>query len=203
VELRIDNGRDSLSNVLSARLLVDGQDVLPDSLRGVDPDCVLPPLSAALLPSSVGRTAMVGTCCVPGCASFSIQVRRVGSTVLWEPDPRALDETLGSVLDFALLPYLEAVDAAATDPQLQERGRRLARAVELRLRAQHDKHGQSERELVVPMAWQTKDEVSLLYRDRHQVLHVADLPEDDTDALLAIFQAVYDRQTLPPPTDSH
>lgn len=198
MELKIDIGQDSEWNLLSVQLLVDDQDVLPASLRGVDPDWVLPPLSAALLPSSLGRSAMLGTCCEPGCGSFSVQVRRVGSTVLWEPDPHPLDETLASVLDFALLPYLDAVDAATRHPQLQARGRRLARAVELGLRRQHDKYGLGERETIVPMSWQSSDHVALLYREQRHVLPVAELPEDDMDAVRAIFRAVSDLEALPP-----
>ena len=192
MELKVDIGRDAEWNLLSVRFLVDGRDPIPAPLRGVDPDWVLPPLSAALLPSSVGRSAMIGTCCEPGCGSFSVQVRRVGTTVLWEPDPYALDETLESALDFPLLPYLGAVDSATRDPQLHERGRRLARAVELELARRHEKYGFGEREVMVPMSWQGREGVALRYREQRHVLPLADLPEDDTDAVRALCRVALD-----------
>lgn len=198
MELEIDIGRDSEWNLLSVQWLVDGSDLLPAPLRGVDPDWVLPPLSAALLPSSLGRSAMIGTCCEPGCGSFSVQVRRVGASVLWEPDPHALDETVSAVLEFSLLPYLEAVDAAASDPQLHDRGRRLARAVELALVRQHEKYGLGEREVLVPMSWQSEGEVALLYRGQRHVLPVADLPDDDDEAVRAVCRLASDPEVLPP-----
>lgn len=186
---------------LAVELLVDGADVLPDHLRGADPDALLPPLSAALLPSSLGRSAMIGICLCgeAGCASFSVQVRRTGERVLWEPDPQPIGETLTGALDFPLLAYLDAVDAAAADPQLHGRGRRLVRAAEQWLERHFDKYDGGGREVTLPVAWQNGDgNVNLRYRGQLHAVPMADLPEDDAAAVAALTCFALDPQRLPP-----
>ncbi len=199
MDLRIRVVRDPDAQLLAVQLLVDGQDVVPDGLRGVDPDWILPPLSAALLASSHGRSAMVGTCCEPGCGSFTVHVRRTGERVLWEPDPGALGDTLSRTLNFPILAYLDAVDAAARDPQLQERGRRLARALNVALMRSYDKYDSVDCDVTVPMAWQTGDgHVNLRHRGRLRALPLTDLPEDDAAAERELHMFVMDPQRLPP-----
>lgn len=201
MDLTVQVVRDQGYDVLAVRLLADGQDVVPEELHGVDPDWVLPPLSTALLPSSLGRSAMIGTCCQPGCSSFSVQVRRDGQRVLWEPDPHPLGRTLTRTLDFSLLPYLEAVDAAAADPQLQERGRRLARALEMALVRYFDKYDHGGRDVTVPMGWQTGDgSVHLLYQGLSYAVPLASLPDDDPAALRELSRLAADPQRLPRPS---
>lgn len=199
--LRLEVGRDKETNQLSLSAVVSGQSIIPATLRGVDPDWVLPPLSGVLLPSRVGRSVMLGTCCTPGCASFSLQVRRDGGIVLWEPDPQPLDQTLTARLEFQLLEYLDAVDAATTDAQLHERGRRLARAVEQALTAYADKFDQPH-EVTLPMAWQTGEgAVNLRHGRRLYAVALQDLPSNDDEAVQALTRMALDPRTLPAPQD--
>ena len=144
---------------------------------------------------------MVGTCCVPGCASFSVQVRRDGDLVLWEPDPQPLDRTLGATLDFPLLHYLDVIDASTDEPLLQERGRRLARAVEQALTAHADKDDEP-RVVTLPMAWQTGEgAVNLRCGGQLHAVALCDLPPDDDDAVQALTHMSLDPRALPAPED--
>ena len=198
LDLRV--GRDEDTVRLAVEPFVDGRRLLPGRLRGVDPDWLLPPLSGALLPSGAGRSALVGTCCTVGCGSFHVRVRRDGQRVLWEPDHRARDTTTPDILDFGLLAYLDAVDRAVADPQLQERGRRLARATELEL-ARHDEIDDrpGAREVTLPMAWQNgAGHVALRSEDGLHQVPLTDLPDDDARAVQVLTMLALDPFRLPP-----
>ena len=73
---------------------------------------LLPPDSAALLPTSVPRPAMIGICDCgeAGCDSLWLQVRREASTVIWEPDPSTARATVDTTWRFELRQYLDALD---------------------------------------------------------------------------------------------
>ena len=111
--------------------------------RGVDPDDLLPPLSGLLLPTSEGRTVIVGVCSCgeAGCGSLSMRVRRRGGTVLWEPADDAREETLERPFAFDLVQYLDELDRAAGDRPGEGRGRRVARSVRLLLRGYDELYG--------------------------------------------------------------
>lgn len=133
-------------------LVIDGVDVLdlqqpvlrPDGSRypdgpkvylPADPDSLLPPDSAILLPAEHPKHAMIGVCDCgePGCGSLWLQVRREGDTVCWEPDPHSPWASIDRTWSFALRPYLDAIDAGQRSTLTwQTRPRRLAR--ELRRR---------------------------------------------------------------------
>jgi hypothetical protein len=71
------------------RPIVDGVDLLSDyrNSRGLDPDPLLPPLSASLMPSRLGHRLVVGSCGCgdSGCGSLSMEIRRQGGSVTWGP----------------------------------------------------------------------------------------------------------------------
>jgi hypothetical protein len=122
------------------RPIVDDVDLLAGSRhdRGLDPDSLLPPLSKNLMPTRVGHRTVIGSCCVVGCGSLSVRIRRDGQVVVWEPaEPRG--RTRESVrrtyrFELGLGQYLDAIDAAADDRPGEGRGRRVARAVTILLR---------------------------------------------------------------------
>jgi hypothetical protein len=84
---------------------------------------------------------------VEGCGALVARVRRVGGRVLWEPSAAERPsggpaETLGRTVAFGLLPYLDAVDAAAAVRVVamgevtvlrEGSGRRVAREVRRRI----------------------------------------------------------------------
>jgi hypothetical protein len=120
------------------RPVIDGNDLLAGcrNSRGLDPDRLLPPVSALLLATRGGHTALIGVCGCgqTGCGSLSVRIWRAGGEVVWEPEPRPRYETIARSYRFDLLPYLDAVDRAAGDPPAGEgRGRRAARAARVRL----------------------------------------------------------------------
>jgi hypothetical protein len=123
---------------------VDGHDLLADyrNDRGVDPDRVLPPLSAALLPTQAGASVLVRVCSCgeTGCGALGITVRRVADEVLWEPIPDSRVETLKRTYRFGLRQYLDEVDRCAQDRPGEGRGRRVARQVVLLLRGYDDRY---------------------------------------------------------------
>lgn len=185
--------------LLVTRFLVDDLDVIPEDLVGVDPDWVLPPLSAALLPTGVGGSALVGRGVDTGDASFTVQVRRVADRVVWEPDRHALDRTLGSPFDFALGQYLDALDAACHDLLLQDRGRRLARATELVLRSYCGKYD-VDRKVEIPMAWQTGQQAVAFRHERQlRAVSLAELPADDDAAVVRLVHLALDPALLGQP----
>jgi hypothetical protein len=117
---------------------VNGHDLLSDyrNDRGLDPERLLPPLSAVLLPTRAGQIALIGACScgVAACGSLSMRVRRIGSEVVWEPVEDAEDETLARQYRFTLVDYLNALDNAAEDRPAEGQGRRVARLVQQMLR---------------------------------------------------------------------
>ncbi len=64
--------------------------------------------------------------------------------------------------------------------------------MELALVRQHDKYGLGEREVLVPMSWQSDGEVALLHRGQRHVLPVPDLPVDDDEAVRAVCRLASD-----------
>lgn len=128
-------------------LLIDGVDVLdlqqpvlrldrsqyPDGPKvylPADPDSLLPPDSAILLPAEHPQHAMVGVCDCgePGCGSLWLQVRREGDIVCWQPDPHSPWASIDRTWSFALRSYLDAIDAGQRSTLAwQTRPRRLAR----------------------------------------------------------------------------
>lgn len=117
--------------------------------------------------------------------------------MLWEPDPQPLDRTLDARLAFALPGYVDAVDAATTDARLRERGRRLARAVELALTASAVKYD-DPREVTLPMAWQTGGgAVNLRHGRRLHAVALQDLPSNDAEAVQVLLRMALDPRALP------
>lgn len=131
--------------------LIDGIDILdlerptrfrtgelrsePAQFHPPDPVGLLPPDSRVLLPSEQPCPAMIGICScgIPDDASLWVQVRRVGDTVLWEPEPLVWHDSIQRTYRFGLLDYLDAIDQGArTVTAWEDRPRRLAR--ELRRR---------------------------------------------------------------------
>ena len=127
------------------RPVVDGVDLLAGyrNDRGVDPDRLLPPLSSALLPTGCGRRVVIGSCGCgeTGCGSLSMQVRRDGGDVVWEPAETGRRESIRARYRFALEPYLDAIDRAAPHRPGEGRGRRVARALMVRMRESGDVTG--------------------------------------------------------------
>lgn len=120
------------------RPIIDGIDLLAEYRYdlGVDPDCLLPPLSKKLLPTRVGHRTVIGSCCgAIGCGSLSVRIRRDGQHVVWEPaEARGRTrESIGRTYRFELGQYLDAVGAASEDRPGEGRGRRVARAVTILL----------------------------------------------------------------------
>ena len=136
---------DTTGDALTLRPFVDGQDLLSayTNDQGRDPDVLLPPLSARLLPSRAGHTVIVGVCSCgeSGCGSLSVRIRRVHSEVVWEPTDASRYETLKRAYRFDLTEYLDAVDEAGEGPPVGEgQGRRVARAVALMLGRYDQQH---------------------------------------------------------------
>lgn len=123
---------------LTLRPFIDGQDLLHGyrNDQGLDPHRLLPPISSVLLPVRAGNVAIIGVCSCgeTGCGSLSVRLARIGSEVIWEPEPDPDYETVTRTYRFDLQQYLDAVDDAAGDPPWGEgRGRRVSRAVRLSL----------------------------------------------------------------------
>jgi hypothetical protein len=114
-----------------------------------------------------------------------------------------LASALTGKFTFELQPYLEAIDAAAADQRLPERGRRLARRVELALARHAEKFDAPlGREVTVPMAWQTGNgQVNLRHQGRLHAIPLADLPEDDRAAWNALLLMALNPFRLPAPLD--
>ena len=129
-------------NTPQLRPQVDGHDLLSDYRyrQGLDPERLLPPLSAVLLPTRAGRVVLIGVCSCghTGCGSLAMLVRRVGAEVVWGAvaDPR--HESIARRYRFALVDYLEALDNAAEDRPGEGQGRRVARLVNVMLRQYDD-----------------------------------------------------------------
>ncbi len=129
-----------LQIVINGHDLTEGQ--RPLSHRGepllfMSPRCtqVLPPDTAAMLPTTRPTQAMVAVCNCgeAGCNSLWVRVRRAGDRVVWEPDDASPRRTVDRSWSFELLPYLQAIDdAAAASHRLETRADALAR--ELRRR---------------------------------------------------------------------
>lgn len=124
-------------------VMVDGDDLLavehPLSWRGdplnyqpPDPRRLLPPDSFDLIPTAAPRRAMVGVCLCgeAGCDSLWVQIRRDGTRVIWEPDPRPPRHSIDHCWTFELRAYLDVIDHAAERVgAIESRARRLARQI--------------------------------------------------------------------------
>lgn len=130
-DLAIDSGPNGTR--AETHISIDGVDLLelqrpthrPDGSRyprgpmiylPADPEDLLPPDSAALLPSVEPHRAMVGICNCghSDCGSLWLQVRRDRDQVLWEPSrepPGGARSTIDTCYRFDLVPYLDAIDA--------------------------------------------------------------------------------------------
>jgi hypothetical protein len=162
----------------------------PTVFSPADPDGLLPPDSASLLPTAHPRQAMIGICeCgEPGDSSLWMQVRRQGSTVIWEPDPNAPRSSIDATWAFHLQQYLDAVDEGQRSTRVWENRPRLI-ARELRRRRDSlfgfvmiDAMSQSPLQLVDAKAWPGVDEVLLKIASPRGVrqLLIA-VPDDQTD----------------------
>jgi hypothetical protein len=134
-----------VDGVPSLRPVIDGEDLLSGyaNSEGRDPDELLPPLSGVLLPTAIGRRALIGSCgCGEiGCGALAVLVRRDRATVTWGPVSSPGPETLSRTYRFELEQYLDAIDGASRDRPGEGRGRALARTILVGLRDYDDRYG--------------------------------------------------------------
>jgi hypothetical protein len=97
--------------------------------RPADPVGLLPPDSRALLPTRHPTPVMIGVCSCgePGCGSLWMQVRRDGDEVVWGPTQHPPRGSVRRPWRFGLVPYLDAIDAAAGPWSWEGPSRLLAR----------------------------------------------------------------------------
>lgn len=159
--------------------------------RSADPTNLLPPDSRALLPVAIPAPVMIGicTCGEPGCGSLWMQLRRDGDEVVWEPTTETPWHSIGQTYRFALVPYLDAIDAA-TGRRREDHPRLLARE----LRASRDSmHGAPLPERVLDVrSWPGVDHLSVSVAARPAIRHhrLPVGPDDSLDTVLARLREV-------------